>query len=119
MKSGNLNFMEISGPLQACNELLYLYLYLFYFISNKNCFHLHYYTNNIRVLFIAFYIVRNCGFVKNARDKFRRLLEGKQDMRGSYVMFVIHEKCPEKYDTSLKCVQMSWANGQQSACASD
>jgi len=30
MKSGNLNFLETSGPLQACNGtgLLYLYLYL-------------------------------------------------------------------------------------------
>ena len=28
MKSGNLNFLEPSGPPQACNGLLYLYLYL-------------------------------------------------------------------------------------------
>ena len=27
MKSGNLNFLEPSGPLSACNRLLYLYLY--------------------------------------------------------------------------------------------
>jgi len=26
MKSGNLNFLEPSGPLQACNRLLYLYM---------------------------------------------------------------------------------------------
>ena len=31
MKSGNLNFLETSGPLQACNgtALLYFYFYLF------------------------------------------------------------------------------------------
>ena len=27
MKSGNLNFLEPSGPLQTCNGTVYLYLY--------------------------------------------------------------------------------------------
>ena len=33
MKSGNLNFLELCGPLQACNGTPLLYLY--YIIINK------------------------------------------------------------------------------------
>ena len=36
MKSANLNFLEISGPLQACNGtvllLIYIYIYMFIYL---------------------------------------------------------------------------------------
>jgi len=32
MKSGNLNFLELSGPLQDCNGTLYLYLISLYYV---------------------------------------------------------------------------------------
>jgi len=34
MKYGNLNFLEISGPLQACNGTALPLLFTFYFIVN-------------------------------------------------------------------------------------
>jgi len=41
MKSGNLNFLESSGPLQACNETVYLFTFSL-INSLKFCqFHVH------------------------------------------------------------------------------
>jgi hypothetical protein len=43
MKSGNLNFLEPSGPLQACNGTavplplpLYIYIYIYGLLSSAN-----------------------------------------------------------------------------------
>ena len=62
MKSGNLNFLEPSGPLQTCNEtalplpftyfLAYLLLvYYIYSVSEKDC---------TLFLFLFFFLVAQC-----------------------------------------------------------
>ena len=37
MKSGNLNFLEPSGPLQACNGTALPYIYIYIYVILSNC----------------------------------------------------------------------------------
>ena len=63
MKSGNINFLEPSGPLQACNGTALTFTFLTSILMQFTHFHVHIHVEDVVKIVIKLALIANVHFV--------------------------------------------------------